>query len=159
VLTADGLQQKTIYGSALIPWKDVEKVGVVKHLGTKMPAIRLKTYDRYLENMSPELASSMARGLPYMRWLARLTSILDVPTTLTIWSKLEGKGDPVQALKEFGKVGNFAEALLWNRNTYGYDVLFAWADCDRPAEDFAGLLRQYWQRAGREKELGASLEV
>jgi hypothetical protein len=147
VLTANALEQNTIYGSAVIPWEDVESVGLVKHLGTKMPGIRLKSYDRYLENMSPELAKCIAKGLPYLRWLARLTSILDVPTTLTLWSKLEGRTDPAQGLKEFGKVGDYAEALLWNRNTFGYDVLFAWADCDRPAEDFAHLLRQYWQRA------------
>ena len=142
VLTPGGIEQRYAEGSAYIPWSDIEKVGIVSMLSNKMVGIRLKNYDDYLEAMSPSLAEYMTKSLPYMKLLARSTSLFNVPHPVSVWSKLQGH-DLKKMLKSFGKVGNLAEMLLWTREQYGYDFLLTWAEIDRPARDFVNLLEGY----------------
>jgi len=142
VLTPAGIEQRYAQGSTYIPWSDVEKVGIVHMLSNKMIGIRLKNYDDYLNAMSPSLAEYMIKSLPYMKLLARSTSLFNVPHSVSVWSKLQGH-DVKRMLKSFGKVGNLAEMLLWTREQYGYDFLLTWAEIDRPAKDFVILLEGY----------------
>ena len=141
-LTPEGIEQRYAEGNAYIPWSDVEKVGIISIFSNKMVGIRLKSYDRYLGRMSPSLAEFTIKNLPYLKLLARATSLLDVPTSVDVWSKLEGH-DVSGGLKSFGKVGDLAEALLWARNQYGYDLALSWAELDRSATDFVALLEEY----------------
>ncbi|MBU6187648.1 MAG: DUF2982 domain-containing protein [Cyanobacteria bacterium REEB444] len=106
-----------------------------------MVGLRLKTYDRYINNLSPQLAEFMTKSLPYLRFLA--VSTLPISTSMKVWSALEGHGNPAETLRSFGKIGTIVEAMLWNREEYGYDILFAWSDLDRSAADFVQLLDQY----------------
>jgi len=62
---------------------------------------------------------------------------------MKVWSALEGHGNPAETLRSFGKIGTIVEAMLWNREEYGYDILFGWGDLDRSAADFVQLLDQY----------------
>ena len=140
VLTSEGLEQRYPEGSAHIPWQDVEQVGLVSAYSTTMPGIRLNSYDEYLDNMSPSLAAFFAKNLPYMKWLARTTSLLDLPAGAGLWSKMRGVDVHQGDLKAFGKVGTSAEGLLWSRERFGYDILFSWAELDRPAAEFVALL-------------------
>ncbi|MCX7113402.1 MAG: DUF2982 domain-containing protein [Proteobacteria bacterium] len=142
VLTPEGIEQRYAEGSAYIPWSDVEKVGIISMFSNKMVGIRLKSYDRYLDRMSPSLAEFMTKSLPYLKLLTLATSLLDVPTSVTVWSKLEGH-DVSEALDGFGKVGDLAQALLWSRKQYGYDLALSWAEIDRPATEFVALLEGY----------------
>ena len=48
-----------------------------------------------------------------------------------------------RSLKGFGSVGNLAEALMWARKNYGYDLVLSWAELDRSAEKFAAFLEGY----------------
>lgn len=142
VLTPEGIEQRYAEGSAYIPWSDVEKVGIVSVFSNKMVGIRLTSYDRYLDRMSPSLAEFMNKNLPYLKLLTRATSLIDVPTSAAVWSKLEGH-DVSESLDSFGKVGDLAQALLWSRKQCGFDLALSWAEIDRPATDFAALLERY----------------
>ena len=70
-------------------------------------------------------------------------SMLPGSQLLTLWSRLDGVGDPGEALKGFGKVGDLAGLLMASRKMLGYDLTFGWADFDRPVADLVGLLEQY----------------
>jgi Protein of unknown function (DUF2982) len=142
VLTPEGIEQRYAEGSAHIPWSDIEQVGIVSMFSNKLVGIRLKSYDRYLETMTPSLAEFTTKNLAYSKVIARTTSLLDVPTSVAVWSKLLGH-DLSGALESFGKVGDLAQALLWSRNQYGYDLLLSWAEVDRPVPDFVELLERY----------------
>jgi hypothetical protein len=142
VLSSEGIEQQYAQGSTFISWDDVEKIGIVSMFSNKMVSIRLSSYDRYLDDMSPDLAAFFMQSLPYLKVLTRATSLLDAPTAIVLWSKLEG-ADVSEALKSFGKVGNLAEALMWARTNYGYDLMLSWADVDRSATKFAALLEEY----------------
>ncbi len=141
-LTGEGMQQCYEQGTTHIPWRDVEEVGIMSMFGNKMVGIRLNTYDRYLGEMSPSLAEFVTRHLPYLKLLARATSLLAVPASLGLWSKLQGH-DLSEDLRNFGAIGNLAESLLWSRSRYGYDIALSWAELDRSAEDFVALLEGY----------------
>lgn len=143
VLTSDGLKQVAPAGSANIAWSDIESIGVVSIFRTQLVGVRLKTYDRYIASVSPEMADFFRKSLPAMKVIARATSFLDVPDAVKLWSTLAGKDDPSDVLKSFGKTGTFVEALLWNRKHYEYDLLWGWSDIDRSAHEFAGLLEEY----------------
>lgn len=142
VLSAEGIEQRYPQGTAFIPWYDVENIGIVSMFSNKMVGIRLTSYNRYLNDMSPDLAAFFVKSLPYLKLLTRATSLLDTPTAVVLWSKLEG-ADVSEVLKSFGQVGNLAEALMWARKTYGYDLMFSWADLDRPPKEFVALLEEY----------------
>jgi hypothetical protein len=148
VLTSDGLKQVAPAGSAYIAWSDIESIGVVSIFRTRLVGVRLKTYDRYIASVSPEMADFFRKSLPAMKVIARATSFLDVPDAVKLWSTLAGKEDPADVLKSFGKTGTFVEALLWNRTHYEYDLLWGWSDIDRSAHEFAGLLEQYRVASG-----------
>jgi len=142
VLTSKGVEQRFVDGSAYIRWADIEKVGIFSIFSNKMVGIRLKNYDRYLSEMSPSLAAGMTKRLPYLKLMVRATSFIDAPTSIAVWSKLEGH-NVSGGLDSFGKVGDLVEALLWSRNNYGYDLALGWAELDRSATSFATLLNNY----------------
>ncbi len=133
VLTRAGIEQCYQEGSTFIPWGDVETIGVFKIASTKMVGVRLRTYERYLSSMSPELVKLSQRGLKFFKVTAGMTSVIDV---------LAGA-----ELKGFAKVRNLSDALAWTRKNYGYDLAFGWPDRDRSAERFVALLEEYRRAA------------
>jgi hypothetical protein len=143
VLTPERFEQLTIYGAASVPWRDVEKIGSLSYLGQKMLGVRLKTYDTYLGGMSQELAGAITKAMPFVRVAASAMSLVPGSQLLTLWSRLDGVAEPAEALKDVGKVGDVAGMLTWSRKTLGYDILFGWADFDRPAAELAELLERY----------------
>lgn len=143
VLTPERLDQITVYGAAAVPWADVEKIGALSYLGQKLIGVRLRTYDNYLTNVSPQMAGALAKMIPLTRVAATGVSLLPGSQLLTLWSRLDGVGDPAEALKDFGKVGDLAGWLMASRKMLGYDLTFAWADFDRPADELVRLLEEY----------------
>jgi hypothetical protein len=143
VLTPEQLEQITIDGAATLPWTDVEAVGAVSQLGLKLIGLRLRSYDNYLATMSPELARWLTKTLPLMRVAAAGTSMLPGSQLLSLWSRLDGVGDPGEALKSFGKVGDLAGLLMASRKMLGYDLTFSWADFDRPVDELVQLIERY----------------
>jgi len=142
ILSADGIRQQYAQGTTFIPWADVEKIGLIKIFGNKLVGIRLRTYDQYLNNMSPELAEFTLKTLPYMRLMAKATTLLPTRVPLELWSAFEGN-DHQGLLSNFSKVRNLAEALMCTRTGYGYDLAFAWSELDRSLDKFAALLEDY----------------
>jgi hypothetical protein len=129
VLTPQGLEQHYAEGIAFIPWSDVEMVGIIPKFSIKMVGIRLRSYDRYINGMSPSLAKFITKNLPFLKLLTCAASLLDV--------------DDSRGLINFGKVGNLAEALLWTRQQFGYDLALSLTALDRSAPNFVSLLDEY----------------
>jgi hypothetical protein len=55
-------------------------------------------------------------------------------------SKVTKRG---KSLRSFGDVGNLAQALMWARENYGYDLAFAWSELDCTPDKFVSLLEEY----------------
>lgn len=138
VLSANGIELFYPQGSAFIAWADVEEIGIVRILSTKLVGIRLRSYDRYLKDMSPGLAAFLVKSLPLMKLITKQVLSLEAPGGVGLWLEAEGK-----SLKSFGDVGNLAQALMWARENYGYDLTFAWSELDRPPDKFVSLLEEY----------------
>ncbi len=142
VLTREGLEQRYPKGRSLIPWKDVEQIGVMRVATAKMVGIRLRSYDRYLNDMPAELAEFMMKGLRGMKLLARGASTVHLHGGVGLWLAAEQRG-----LNSLGKVGSLAECMMWSRQQYGYDIGISWADIDRSPDAFATLLEKFHRRA------------
>lgn len=138
VLSDNGIELFYPQGSAFIPWADVEQCGIVRVFSTKLVGIRLRSYDRYLKKMSPGLAAFLVKSLPFLKLFAKQVSSVDATGWVGLWLEAEGK-----SLKSFGDVGNLAQALMWARENYGYDLAFAWSELDRPPDKFVSLLEEY----------------
>lgn len=138
VLSEAGLQQCYPEGNTTIPWEDIEQVGICRVSGTRMVGIRLRTYDRFLDNVSPAQADYMLRALKFMKLMARGATTVSVEGGVGLWIKAQQR-----PLKSFGKVGSVADCLMWSRQTCGYDIGISWAELDRPAETFVELLESY----------------
>jgi Protein of unknown function (DUF2982) len=145
-LSPRGLEQVTFYGTAIIPWQDIERIGTIRIYGNRVVGLQLRSYDRYLRSMSSDMAEALMKDVAYLKLFARAASLLDMPSSVTLWSKLEGRGEPGEALESLSKVGSLAETLLWSRKACGYDLALGWADVDRSAGKFADLLSAYQQK-------------
>ena len=146
VLSPQGIEQRYAEGTTLVIWEDIEDIGIVSLFGNKMAGVRLVNYNRYLESMSPEFADVLLKRLPYMKLMTRATALLDAPSAVALWSKMDGV-DASTALADFGKVGDLAGAFLWVRNTTGYDIVFAWTELDRSPKTFVALLDEWRSRS------------
>ncbi len=144
VLTPETLEYFPPYGSLIIPWDDVEKIGIVKRtFGVNLVGLRLNTYDHIMEGMS----TSFAKHLTKMLWLEKGLSItasqLDIPTGVKLWSKLEDNLDFEEMEKGLGSIWNLFEYMLFQRKHYGFDIIFDWAELDRSPSMFVELLENY----------------
>lgn len=156
ILTYDGLYQISPYGVVKLLWQDVESIGIAKVSKRKYVGLRLQTYDQYINNCPPQaaefittflphlkFAEFITKFLPYLKFLAVTASFVPTPTSVKLWSALEGRENPAKILKSFGKVGTMVQGMLWSRENCGYDILFFWTDLDRSAAEFVQLLEQY----------------
>jgi hypothetical protein len=139
-LTPEGIVRQTTAGPTLIPWADIEKIGLTHLFGIyTMVGIRLRTYDNYLARMSPEVAEGIMRTFRFARLFSRTGSMVTKPPEwIKLWSKAEEK-----KMGDLGKIGDLAELLAANRNYCGYDLAFGWEERDRPAAQFVTLLDTY----------------
>jgi hypothetical protein len=133
----------TVVGTAMIPWQDIETIGSTRIQAHKMIGIRLKKYDGYINNMSSELADLINKSLPLVRLASIGISFLNIPIYAKALAAFEGRENPARTLRKIGRVGNLAESMIFCRQTYGYDILFAWTELDRPASEFIKLLESY----------------
>ncbi len=145
VLTPSGLELNYESRRPFMPWKDIEKEGIVSIFNNKYAGLRLNSYDSYLQDMPPSLVKQQLKLLAYLKPLFKAMPLFellaDVPPVIRLWSKLEGHD--LNSLKSFGDVGNLVEAFLWSRKTFGFDILIPWAALDRPVAEFVSLLEKY----------------
>ncbi|MFS8097548.1 DUF2982 domain-containing protein [Lentzea alba] len=118
-LTRDGFE----FQGGVIPWADVESVGVVKD-PTTMVALRLHSRERYLASLSREGAREANRTI---RFLKPFAHVLRAIPSMRRFTEVDGQGDQ----------------LRWNRDTYGYDIGISPVWLDRSPGDFAELLERY----------------
>lgn len=132
VLTPDALEQVYPQGVATIPWADVAAVGVASSTrrGRPMAGILLHSYDRYLGQMPPELAAYTERTARFMKPVAGATAVV-------------AHGRARGMLADYTRTRGMASTLAWQREQFGYDILLAWSELDRPARDFAALLHEH----------------
>jgi hypothetical protein len=151
VITFTGLERHTENGTAFIPWQDVAEIGILKVSGNHLLGLRLSSYDHYLNNLTAPVAHDFNRTTAISKMLHRLIgmgSSWNDHEARELWSRLAGTADLAGALKETGDLGALAEMHLISRQTWGYDLLFAWSDLDRPAKKLAVLLEAYRQGIG-----------
>jgi hypothetical protein len=136
VVEPDGLRQRWAEGDALAPWSDVERIDVISYERNKWVALRLRSYERYVSSMSPELADFVTRSMPLMRAARMMIAPFARP------------GEGVLAPPVESNVANpVTESLAMARRMTGYDILLAWSDIDRPAKELAALLEHYRRTA------------
>lgn len=148
-LTAEGIAQRYPQGSAFIPWADVEQIGLMSIYSTELVGLRLKSYERYLGSITPDLAAHITKNLPHLKFMSRVTTEeLEAPDILEDWAKREGH-EGAAALEGFSKVKDFAEALAWSRTQYGFEIMFSWVELDRSPKAFVQLLEEYHQKVAQ----------
>jgi hypothetical protein len=148
VLTSTGLERLTRKGAAFIPWNDVAAIHLVKISRSDLLGLRLKSYDYFLNNLSPPVACDLNRTYTFNKILYRLIGMglsWDPHEARSLWSRLAEAGDPAGALKDLGDMGALAEMLLTSRQAWGYDLFFSWYDLDRPTKEMAELMEAYRQ--------------
>jgi hypothetical protein len=145
VLTPEGIEFPISprFKPSLVPWSDIEKVGILAQSGNRWVGLRLNNYDHYLGSMSPDLAKHQMKTMKFAKLLSYGLSVLDIPEDVSLWSKLSGNVDPLEVIKKSREVGDLAEMLLFARNVIGYEVVFHWAQLDRPTKKFVSLIEEY----------------
>lgn len=130
-LTTDALERVFPQGVATIPWADVAAVGVTSTGGgPRKVGILLHSYDRYVEQMPPELAAYFERGDRFLMSASGVAAVIAL-------------GQALGMLTDYGRTRGTASRLALTRERSGYDILLAWSELDRPARDFVALLREH----------------
>jgi hypothetical protein len=130
VLTPGALEQVYPQGVATIPWADVAAVGIASaRRGRPMAGILLHSYDRYLDQLPPELAAYLERQARFMKPVAAATAVV-----------AHGQAG---MLTDYTRTRGLASRLAWQREHFCYDILLTWNELDRPARDFAALLHEH----------------
>jgi hypothetical protein len=131
VLTPDALEQVYPQGVAAIPWADMAAVGIAStgH-GRPMVGILLHSYDRYPGQMPPELAAYAERAARFLKLIARATTVL-------------AHGQARGILADYSRTRGTASTLAWQRGRFGYDIVLARTELDRPAREFVALLHEH----------------
>lgn len=130
---------------------DVEKVGIFSSFWVSFVGIRLKTYDNYLRNLSPDLAKFLKNNFVYAKYIAAYTAVIDVESAIELWSELNSHLPSQSALKEslkkHGEVGELVKVLLWSRSKYGYEIAIGSLDSTMKVNDLKLLVERYWKSA------------
>lgn len=129
-LSPKGLSVLTVPGSMLIPWQEIDVIAVYRLGRTSMPALKLRSYRRTLESLTPDGIAFMARGLKFLR-------VVSSSLTL-VGSKDRSSG--------FGAASQVATFFKWNRDKCGYEISFSPFQLDRSPERFVDLLLEYQRR-------------
>jgi hypothetical protein len=142
VLTPEGIEQRTPWGSATIPWREIEAIGTFRmQLTNNFVGLRLYTYDYYLDHMSEQLARFYAKSIPYLRLVAKGVQHLPVHGGAAFLAKSQGG----ETLKSVGKAKSVEDLLRASRESSGYDITFSEFDLDRSPKNFAVLLTELWR--------------
>ncbi|WP_261815339.1 DUF2982 domain-containing protein [Vibrio gallicus] len=148
-ITDTHFQQHTYKGGWVVQWNNIHSLGrCISKDPTAAPlpwiGIRLIDPSRFISGISPRVTSEILlsqRALLYLganeadRQEEFQDLVLD--SRNVIYSKGEFKG--LQA--------SLYRRMEYQRGFWNYDLFIAIADLDRDADDFIGLMRQYWAAA------------
>jgi hypothetical protein len=121
----------------IVPWSDIESIGVTKVASSEFTAVCLTNHRAFLDGMSDEETKvflRLVRGLTMVGYGAVVTG---------------GNTGLTGMLGELKDVTSPADYLAFNRRVYGAELLIGWTMRDRSATAFAAYLEEYRQNATR----------
>lgn len=121
----------------VVPWRDIESIGVTKIGSAEFTAVCLADYHAFLERMSDEEVKvflRLVRGLTVVGYGAVIAGAPD-------------SSDLADMLGELKDVKSAADYLALTRHAYGAELLIGWTMRDRNATAFAAYLEQLRQNA------------
>ncbi len=132
-----------------LPWDDVEWIGNVTLSGQEFTGLRLRSYRRLLAGISPEEAKALLRFVRGLRLLVYASLALNVANLRgpnLAQTGLNAAADAEDLLELANAVGwptpmrDLAATFTWYRARCGAEILLSWAQRDRSADEFVGLL-------------------
>ena len=121
----------------VVPWRDIESIGVTKVASNEFTAVCLTDYRAFVERMSD------AETKRFLRLVRGLTV---VGYGAVVASANTGMTDMLGELKD---VKSTRDYLAFNRRMYGAELLIGWTMRDRSATAFAEYLEHFRQNATR----------
>jgi hypothetical protein len=127
----------TLFGSTprLIPWSDIEAVGVLTVRDQEFTTIRLNRYRALVETLTDDEARLALREFQAMRLMSYATMAAGV-------AHLADVSDLATFVSGSEHVKSVVAMLRHARDTYGAEVLLPWNLRDRSAREFADYLEQ-----------------
>jgi hypothetical protein len=118
----------------LIPWQDIEGVGMGRTSGTAIIGIRLNSYDRYVASLTPAETALAVRTARAGKAFGSVTAPF-----------LGRRGTGAASLTEIPSSGGDVAALLeWARNNSGgFDISFSPMLFDRPGPQVVEAIAAY----------------
>jgi len=151
VLDSEGVKQISAYGTALIPWIDIEEISVVEEqlldASSVYVALRLSSPESYLQSMTKPMVQRMEADMRFGRhlmwYLVKVVKPLQWVTRL--WDSFCGTNwtDKISACE---KLKTYTDLLRYNKELYGYDVIIDSGMLDRTPQEFVQLLEQFRHR-------------
>ncbi|GAD79178.1 hypothetical protein VEZ01S_08_02140 [Vibrio ezurae NBRC 102218] len=152
-LTDSHFQQHTAKGGWVIQWHNVAQIGICQsHTPTErndLPwiGVRLKDPVPFVKSVCPRLISQLLLEQRALLYLGAMETgdessfqeqVLDSRSILSKDNQLFT-----------GLQAGMLRRMQYQRAYWGYDIFIASADLERDAEEFVGLLRQYWANSYR----------
>lgn len=124
----------------VLPWRDIEEIGVTKIGNQEFTTLRLASYQAWLAGISQEEEAAAVR---FFRRLMLLGT-----ATAKVARTFDEESEPLdQMLEGTGTVSALRDILAYNRAKYGAEFLLGWTMRDRSARAFAEYLEQRRQNS------------
>jgi len=126
----------------VIPWEDIEAIGVLPLANQEFTTIRLHRYASLLDGLTDDEARSVLRQFQAMRAIGYATVAVAVV-------HFADATDVARFVSSSAHVKSVVELLQYTRNTYGAEILLGWNMRDRRAHEFAQYLESRRTTAGQ----------
>ncbi len=120
----------------VVPWGDIETIGVLKLANQELTTIRLKSYRALLAGLTAAEEQAFLRGFAALRYIGHATAAVAVANE-------DEPDDIMEALAGTEKAEGLAGHLALARAKYGAEILLPWNMRDRGAQAFADYLEQW----------------
>jgi hypothetical protein len=141
-LTHDGIEvngNNFGYKVTLIPWDDVDLIGIATIHRREAVGIRLSSYDRYLASRGATASNDY--GVWPLVWLIRVTRLISATAVAGRAARPGAGGGP--ALESWLGARDIAGILRGNRAACGYDIVFGWSSLDRAPRAMVQAIEDY----------------
>jgi hypothetical protein len=122
-------------GRGLVPWADVEAVGIRLNVGTKEVGIRLRSQDRYLQSLTTTELVAATQTTKSIKIALAILSVLVKPFL--------GRGNSGGVSDPQPTTAGVAEQLEWLRERSGYHLSLSPGMFDRSAVKVAKAITAY----------------
>ena len=125
----------------VIPWNDIEDIGVLKSRDLEWTTIRLSSYRSVLDGLTDEEARTAVRYFQSLKLMSYATMAVGVVHFADV-------SDLAYAVSGSKHVRSVAALLRHSREKYGAEFLLPWNMRDRSAQEFADYLERRRREAG-----------